>query len=254
VLQQINEIIDKETLTFKESLNKEFWNDDETLVSGLKDKLLALALLFFTGLKLPDKIKIHDIAISGSLAGYNYTKYSDLDLHVIIDYNKVGLEHEFIAEFMKMKKDIWEEMYDIEVMGYPVELYAQDLKQFKESTSPQYSLVSDKWLVKQSKSAPNFDKGTVIKKAEKIMHDIDVVAKSHVYDEKIEAITQIMNKIKTMRGDGIEKDGEFSVENMVFKVLRNEGYLEKIGNIKKDAIEKLYSITKETINNTDEDN
>jgi hypothetical protein len=255
VLEFINETIDKETLSFKTKLNEQFWNEDETLVEGLRDKLLALALLFFTGLKLPKTVKIHDIAISGSLAGYNYTKYSDLDLHVIVDYEKIGMDHDFIAEFMKMKKDMWEEMYDIDVLGYPVELYAQDIKQFKESTSPQYSLVKNKWLVKQEKSKPNFDKATVIKKATRLMHDIDNVEESHAHEEKLETIGKIMDKIKNMRGEGIKQEGEFSVENMVFKVLRNEGYLEKITQIKKDAIEALYSITDTTTtNNSDENN
>jgi len=38
-----------------------------------------------------------------------------------------------------------------------------------------------------------------------------------------------------MRGEGLAREGEFSVENLAFKVLRNMGYLDKIRQAAKDA-------------------
>jgi hypothetical protein len=39
---------------------------------------------------------------------------------------------------------------------------------------------------------------------------------------------RIMDKISTMRKSGLAAGGEFGVENLAFKILRNIGYIEKI--------------------------
>ncbi len=43
-------------------------------------------------------------------------------------------------------------------------------------------------------------------------------------------------------GEGEEKDGEYSEENLVFKVLRRNGYLEKIRNLKDELTDKKLTL------------
>ena len=55
---------------------------------------------------------------------------------------------------------------------------------------------------------------------------LDRAINSKVTD--IEYLRKIKNKLKTMRQSAVEKYGEFSVENLAFKKLRNDGYIEKL--------------------------
>jgi hypothetical protein len=239
---RIDETVDKETFKFHTELNDKLWSKDGVLNDGLREKLTRIGVMFFRSLKLPDKTKILDLTLTGSLAGYNYTSHSDLDIHVIIDYGTIALDEEFVLDYMKLKKDAWEEDNDISVYGYPVELFAQDFKQYKDSASPTFSLISNKWLVDFDKPAPEVDEETVTKKAEAIMSTIDSLEKSHDHKERLCMVKVIMNKIKRLRANGMDNGGDYSTENMIFKVIRNSGYLTKLMDIKSDAVKNIYTI------------
>ncbi len=71
------------------------------------------------------------------------------------------------------------------------------------------------------------------------MKEIDALAKSSFDVDKVNTLKE---KIKKMRKAGLDKKGEYSVENLAFKVLRNNGYLEKLGELKIDAVNKEYSV------------
>ena len=65
------------------------------------------------------------------------------------------------------------------------------------------------------------------------------------YEEAIDGVDKLTEKIKKMRQSGLESGGEFSVENMVFKVLRRNGMLDRLYDIKTVAYDK--SVTLESI-------
>jgi antitoxin component YwqK of YwqJK toxin-antitoxin module len=54
-------------------------------------------------------------------------------------------------------------------------------------------------------------------------------------------LKKIKDKIKNMRKNGLYKEGEYSTENLVFKVLRNSGYLEKVINLKNNNMDQNLS-------------
>jgi hypothetical protein len=53
----------------------------------------------------------------------------------------------------------------------------------------------------------------------------------------------IKQKIKKMRGDSIAKSGEFAFGNLVFKELRNQGYLDKMDTYQKSNQDKALSLS-----------
>ena len=53
---------------------------------------------------------------------------------------------------------------------------------------------------------------------------------------------KLLDKIKRMRKAGLAEGGEFSVENLVFKKLRDNGVIEKLMKIKNDEIDKKLSL------------
>jgi hypothetical protein len=238
----VAESIDGEVFKFSENLNNEIWGEDENIKPEIKKKLLTILLEYIKFLKLPKGVKIKDITITGSLAGYNYGKYSDLDVHIIIDYDAISTNHDFVGEYMRNKKTLWAEHNEITVYGYPLEIYAQDAAEYLEAPSPQYSLIKGMWLKRMDKDKPEVDKTTVIKKAKEIAHTIDKLENNHFYTDVLSKIEALSSKIKTMRKDGLSGDGEFSTENLIFKALRNGGYLEKMNKIKQKAQSKEFSV------------
>ena len=71
-------------MKFHDELNPKLWDGLE-LKPEVKEKLNEIAEAFKEYLDIPEDA-ILDIRITGSSASYNYTEYSDLDLHLIIDY------------------------------------------------------------------------------------------------------------------------------------------------------------------------
>ena len=67
-----------------EELNDKLWVDG-ALKQKFRSKLIDVAKKFYEDLELPlDALK--DITLTGSLANYNYTSVSDIDLHLIVDF------------------------------------------------------------------------------------------------------------------------------------------------------------------------
>jgi hypothetical protein len=241
----VSESIDGEVFNFSDKLNEKIWDEDENLKPEIRKKLLAISLEYIKFLKLPKGVRIKDLTVTGSLAGYNYSKYSDVDVHIIIDYDDISTNHDFVAEYMGNKRKIWVDENEVTLYGYPLEMYCQNSKEYLEGSSPQYSLIKGKWLKKMDKDKPEVDKGTVIKKAKEMAKTIDSLEHNNHTEEVLEKLDTLSAKIKKMRKEGIEKEGEFSPENLVFKTLRNGGYLEKMNRIKQKALAKEYSVNEE---------
>ena len=96
------------TLQDNNTLSPEVWNeegDSYVMKPEIRERLIEIADDFYEFLKVD--VGLIDITLTGSLSNYNYSKYSDFDLHLIIDYNKVDADHELVDDFFNMKKTIW---------------------------------------------------------------------------------------------------------------------------------------------------
>jgi hypothetical protein len=60
--------------------------------------------------------------------------------------------------------------------------------------------------------------------------------------KKVEAYNKVFEKMRTDRKKATQKEGEFSVDNLVFKVLRNKGGFDIIKNNKKEIVNNLFSM------------
>jgi hypothetical protein len=185
---------------------------------------------------------IHDIVLTGSLSNFNWSQYSDVDLHVLIDFEETEYPIDLVKEFFDAKKNIWNEKHDIKIKGYDVEVYVQDVNE-EHISSGVYSILHNKWLVEPKKETPNIDDRMILQKGEHYAKQIDsLIKKSH----KIDVLSQIevlRKKIKEFRQSGLDSGGEYSYENLTFKLLRRNGYIEKLIKLKKDITDKKLSIT-----------
>jgi hypothetical protein len=224
-----------------ETLAPELWERDNTLKPEIKHKLDMIADEFIEHLKLPHG-SIEDIIITGSAANYNYHKGSDIDLHIEINLDKLGNTGGIDPlEYFVAKKSVWNDQHDIEIKGFPVELYAEPSNVEHTKNAGIYSIVKNKWRQKPSHFEPEVDEDVIQKTANEYKQKIDNLIKSGNTNKK--DIDTIRQSIKNMRVSGLKGEkGEYSVGNLAFKELRNSGYMEKLTNYARKTLDKTLSL------------
>jgi len=227
----------------KDELNPKLWTDFE-LDRGVHKNLVKIATDFYDSLELKGKIK--DIILTGSLCNYNWSeKYSDYDLHILVNFSDISDDLILVKKFVDAAKTIWNKEHNIKLKGYEVEIYIQDEKEKHRSTGV-YSLLNDKWKVKPNKEKFEIDEDLIAKKAESIMLSIDDLEKESKEDLPYTTfkghVKKVWEKIKKMRLEALDEGGEYSTGNLVFKLLRRNGYIEKIMIMKKNAYEKQFTL------------
>jgi pyrimidine deaminase RibD-like protein/predicted nucleotidyltransferase len=209
-------------VAYNETLCPAAW-DGETMRPEVREKLLQIAEVFVGYLDIPD-FEVLDIVLTGSLANYNWTRHSDFDIHVITRY--ADLQCDDIAEaFYRAKKQIWNDAHDITVYGHEVELYVEDVNEPPVSAGV-FSLKDNRWLSLPEYKQPKISTGAVNHKVQDLIVQIKNAIKTA---NDPEDINRIRTKLRYMRRAGLDSGGEFSVENLAFKVLRNLGYIDKLG-------------------------
>ena len=237
------EDIDLSSFKVKDQLNPKIFDKNQKIHPEIKTRLIMIADDFFDTLELP-WVDVTDITLTGSLANYNWSKFSDVDLHILIDYNEVDDNESLVSEYLAAKKNIWNEKHDITIKGYDVELYVQDMNEEHVSTGV-YSIMWDDWLVKPERGTPKIDYKKVKQKASSIIDSYDSLIQSYYqkdYDKVIRRINTTRQKIKKMRQAGLDREGEYSYENITFKVLRRVGLLDKLSDLETMAYDKSLSM------------
>ena len=213
------------TLMYHEDLNVKFW-DGLTLRTEVRDKLLEIGYIWAEFAKIPQNA-IQDIILVGGNANYNYTEYSDLDLHLVVDKDEIAAcQTDFLDDFLRDKKRLWALTHDVTLYGQPVELYAQDIRDEIPRNQGTYSVLNQRWIQEPRKQYVDFTDPLLKQKVRDMMERIDDLIDTQADD--INVLNKLKEKIRTMRGSAIQRGGEFALENLVFKELRNRGYLDKL--------------------------
>jgi hypothetical protein len=213
---KLREFTESTVVTVNRTLNPKIWQGNELdpqVISKLKD--IAEAFEEFVGIDLD----VVDYTITGSNANYTWTEYSDLDLHLIIP----GTPTDEQRELFNAKKALWAEQHTITIKGLPVETYIQGQDEPHHSTGV-YSIVRDQWLTKPKKIKPRVNDAAVEAKKDSVMRELEAAMLS----KDLEKLRAVKEKITKMRKAGLERAGEWSVENLVFKILRNLGMIDQL--------------------------
>jgi predicted nucleotidyltransferase len=194
---------------------------------------------------------IHDIVLTGSLANYNWSNFSDVDLHILIDFDEIDgggkkdsiALHSIIKEFFDAKKNVWNDTHNIVIKGYDVEIYVQDVNE-EHISSGVYSILNGEWLVVPEKTEPNIDDRHILGKGVEYGNQIDKLINLNKKGvDVLNKIEELKKKIKKFRQSGLDSGGEYSYENLTFKLLRRNGYIGKLLKLKTDITDKKLSIT-----------
>lgn len=236
----------------KDELNPNIWDTLDESSTPLMNEEVRLRLIEISN-KFIDfldyDIFIQDITMTGSLSNYNWSEFSDVDLHIMYDFNESGKDKELYKDLFKLKKTLFNSTHDITVKGYEVELYVQDINEPHISTGV-YSVLFNEWLVEPIKEEVNINKKIIKDKVEQWEDSIDLVIDDiENSDEDLEIslkkIQKVKDKLKKYRGCGLEKEGEYSYENLVFKYLRRNGYIQKLFDFQNNVIDKNLSLAEQ---------
>ena len=231
----------------QDELNSKIWEKDGnsyTMKPDVREKLLEVANLFIDSLGVD--VIITDIIMIGSLVNYNWSKYSDIDLHVVVNFNQFPENSkDLYLEFFDLKKVIFNQKHNITMFGYDVECFVQKEDETTFSSGI-YSILYDMWMNEPKKSnTKNIDKELIKDRASQWMRIIDGLI-DNIQDEDPDEIKSLVKKykekLKKFRNCGLEKGGEMSLENLVFKLLRRNGYIEKLYDTPTEIINKKLSM------------
>jgi len=224
-----------DAVKFHNNLNPKLWSKDGRLSLDAYNALMNMAKDFITELGLSN-LKVEDITISGSNAAYSYTPHSDIDLHILVDLNKLPND-EVYKELFNAKKNEYNASHDLSINGIPVELYVQDSNQPHVSLG-EYSLLKKEWLRLPKKRRANFDQRETRAKYYKLGELIELAIKSKDLDK----INKVIDILKRYRRAGLDKHGEFGPENLAYKALRKQGVIQDLFDIKQSIHSKKLSL------------
>tara|TARA_B100000427_G_scaffold158817_1_gene131854 strand:+ start:9381 stop:10040 length:660 start_codon:yes stop_codon:yes gene_type:complete len=204
-------------------LNPKFWDGDQ-LKLEVRDALMKFAKAFADYVDLDDRA-ITDVILLGGNAGYNYTVMSDLDVHLIVDPKYIpDCNPELLDDYYMDKKTLWELTHNVTILGAKAEPYIERPGVTRKKSQGVYSLLKRSWIQEPEKFDDDLDEKELEKKVKSLKHKIDTFIQS----EDPEALRDMVRKLRVGRTVSLQKYGEYGYENMVFKELRNQGYIDKI--------------------------
>ena len=247
--------IDLSSFKKKHELVPNIWKPNGKLDSRIRLKLLDIADDFWKYVNLT-WVKPSGIILTGSICNFNWSQYSDIDLHLIVDFDEIDEKTEFVKDYLDSKKNEWNNEHSgLQIMGYPVELYVQNLGEMPESNGI-YDLEENDWVREPNPDdikSIGLNKFSIKEKAAKIMTIIDDMYDalastddSHKIEQMGDDASYLWKKVKEMRKSSLEKNGESGSGNIVYKILRREFYLDKLWRLKVLCYDKLNSITEST--------
>jgi len=214
----------RSTLRYHKQLNPKLWRG-EKLDTVVRLKLLQIADAWAEFAEVP-KGAIKDVIITGGNVNYNYTKQSDIDVHLVVDYDAMDCDKDLVFDYFMAKKSLWATTHNVTVYKFPVELFAEPVDTTRKIGQGVYSIKKDKWLQKPQFQDLDFSKDEMLgNKVEFYTREIENAIAGRV---DMSVANELKNKIYSMRAAAIQSQGEFSFENLVFKELRNRGMIDKL--------------------------
>ena len=238
------ENVDVSSFKFHDELNTKFWSTGKKLDPVISQRLLKIASQFFENLDLPS-VQIKDIRFTGSLANYNWSNYSDVDLHIVVNFADVDENEDIVRDMLNAQKALWNKRHDIKIFGFEVEIYVENEGETHHSSGV-YSILNNSWVVEPQPQEPQVDWHSVKAKAASFMDQIDrakLLYSEANYEEALATSRYLSDRIKNYRRAGLDSpEGEFSVENLVFKVLRRNESLKDLMRLKVYSYDAVISV------------
>jgi predicted nucleotidyltransferase len=228
-LKELHSFKMSDAVKFHDQLNPLLFHGQH-LDSTVRKKLLVIAEDFLNELGI-SQFKVKDVTISGSNAAYSYTPHSDIDLHVIVDMGQFDND-EVYQELFNAKKSVYNDKHDIKIKDIPIELYVQPASDPHVSLG-EYSILNDHCIKFPLKRRANVDQNNTRAKYEQLKR----LCQTALRERDLKKVGRVIKKIKQYRKAGLANFGEFGPENLAYKMVKNQEYLQKLYDLR----DKLHS-------------
>jgi mRNA-degrading endonuclease YafQ of YafQ-DinJ toxin-antitoxin module len=229
-----------------ESLDPKIWDDKDVIRQEIRNRLVEIVDDFVDS--LPFESEVEDIRLTGSLASFNWSKFSDIDLHIVMNFKNINEDIELVRDYFNAKQAVWNLKHEIVILGYEVEIYVENVGD-PHIALGKYSLLRNEWIDFPTKDIDvEIDKSDARKKAFLIARQIDHVENISQEDplDAEKMAERIKDKIRKMRKSGLDsKKGIYSSKNIAFKILRRNGYLQRLSDIKTQSYDRAMSLAGE---------
>ena len=227
----------------QKELNPDIWlMDDEgyKMRPEIRDSLLKIVEDYEEFVDID--LDIEDIILTGSLSNFNWSQFSDVDLHILIDFDDPSESIE--KKYLDSRRIIWNSLRDVNVKGFESEIYVQDSKE-QHFASGMYSVMYNDWVVEPEEKEVVLDSHKILSKSKQWMDMIDQIEdgmERNSPNELMHTVDDLKRRLKKYRGAGLADKGEYSYENLTFKFLRRNGYIGKLIGIKNKLIDKSLTL------------
>lgn len=227
-----------------DKLNPKLFDSDNLLYKDVRDKLIEIAEYFIDTLK-DDNIKFNlkDLRIVGSNCSYNYTKNSDIDLHLIADSTSLYCPDNLYPLLYSSYRSIFNKNYDPKINDIPVEIFVE--MDTDENTDTRlisngiYSVISNKWIKEpEIISIPDIDEDEFEDEFQKWEDRYNKV----IDNPKLKLIDKLIEDLYDLRKESIKNEGEYGFGNLIFKEMRNLKYLDKLKELKNSLVSNKLSL------------
>ena len=227
----------------QKELNPDIWlMDDEgyKMRPEIRDSLLKIVEDYEGFIDID--LDIEDITLTGSLSNFNWSEFSDVDLHILVDFDDP--EESIEKKYLDSRRIIWNSLRDVNVKGFESEIYVQDSKE-QHFASGMYSVMYNDWVVEPEEKEVILDPHKILSKSKQWMDMIDQIEDNMERtssNELMQTIDDLRRRLKKYRGAGLADKGEYSYENLTFKFLRRNGYIGKLIGLKNKLIDKSLTL------------
>lgn len=219
---------DTSLIKFNEELNPHLFTN-EKLKPEVRKILIRIFNYFMT--LIEDNVIFDSVILTGSIVNYNYTKNSDIDLHILInkkDYDSIK-DYDKIYQLLTTKSKLWNyDHQNLRLYGHNIEIYIQEYDEPHRSTGI-YDIISDEWIVKPNKQSKDIDKEYLKKEIDYIINKIENILKT----DNLSKLEKFIDDLKSYRKKGLSSEGEYSYENIIYKYIKYLGYLQKLSDLKR---------------------
>lgn len=216
-------------------------NGKYEIIPKVLNKLKEIALAFVDYLEDEGvSMNVADIQLLGSNCGYDYTDKSDIDLHIVTDFEAISCDSELLQIALNAERTKFNTDHDITIKGIDVELYVEDVKAGTNSNGI-YSILHNNWVKypePENNEMPEYESYLIQWK--------NIIDKA-LCSDNLHEVQRIINRLYMMRKNSLATQGRFSAGNLIFKNLRNEGLLDALKDKRADLESKKLSLESKLI-------
>ena len=176
-MRSFDQFVESSSKIIRDELNPKFW-DGKELKEDVRKTAMRIAKYYANWTDIP-MTAVEDVHLVGGNA-YLYNDKSDLDIHLIVDKDKVSECGELLDDYLRSKKKLWAFEHDVKIYGTEVEIYTEDVSDPKPAAQGRYSIKNDEWITQPSREIPKINDVAVVSKVKNLAGEIDDIIDDEV--------------------------------------------------------------------------